>query len=162
MTTTTAAHSLSRLPLWLTGVLTLLACGGSSSSSTVGSGLPNGFYVRISGMAFSPVQLEAPPGATVTVLNADGAVHTVTSEAASGNFTPGAFDGIQFDTGNIPGNATGSFQLPAGAHDGDVVFYYCNVHKGAMATPNGSVKVNAAAQPGPAPGGGGGMGGGGY
>jgi plastocyanin len=123
----------------------------------VGGGAP-GFSITIQGMAFSPIPLAAPPGATVTVVNQDGMAHSVTSEAAAGDFTPGAVGGVQFDTGPFTGQRT--FTIPANATDGTVVPFYCTVHKGAMATPNGSIRVDSTAQPGPAPGSG--SGGGGY
>jgi plastocyanin len=137
-----------------------LACGGTGSSTspatpaatptTPSSTLPNGFYIRISGMAFSPLDLAAPPGATVTVLNADAMQHSVTSEERENAFTPGAVDGVRFDTGPFTGTA--SFVLPANAPEGLVIPYYCKVHTSTMATPNGTITIRAAAQPGPPPG----------
>ncbi len=143
-------------------VSALAACGGSSSGGgggPVNNGAP-GFYITISGSAFSPAELDVPPGGTVTVVNRDAMPHSVTSEATSGAFTPGAVGGVQFDTGAFTGQR--SFTIPAGAANGTVIPYYCTVHKGAMATPNATIKVDDSAQPGPAPGGGGGGGGGGY
>lgn len=142
-------------------VSALAACGGSSSGGggTVNNGAP-GFYITISGSAFSPAELDVPAGGTVTVVNRDAMPHSVTSEATSGAFTPGAVGGVQFDTGAFTGQMT--FTIPAGAANGTVIPYYCTVHKGAMATPNATIKVDDSAQPGPAPGGGGGGGGGGY
>ncbi len=150
-----------------------LACGGTGSSTspmapaaspTAPSGtLPSGFYIRISGMAFSPLDLAAPPGATVTVLNSDAMQHSVTSEERQNAFTPGAVDGVHFDTGPFMGTA--SFVLPVSAPEGLVIPYYCRIHTSSMATPNGTITIRAAAQPGPPPattatggtGGGGGM-----
>ena len=144
--------------LWAVGVvISLASCGssgGGGGSSAMG-GSP-GFYIAIRGMAFSPIPLAAPPGATVTVVNQDAMDHSVTSEAASGTFTPGAVGGVQFDTGPFTGQHT--FVIPADAVDGTVVPYYCTVHKGAMATPNGSIRVDSTAQPGTAPSSGGGVG----
>lgn len=160
----------TRLGQWLAlgGVaLALLSCGGSSSGSGGGgvTGGAPGFYITIHGMAFSPAQLSVPPGATVTVVNQDAMPHSVTSEAAAGQFTPGAVGGVQFDTGAFTGQMT--FPVPANAPNGTVIPYYCTVHKGAMATPTATIKIDNTAQPGPAPGsttagGGGGMSGGGY
>jgi plastocyanin len=144
--------------------LALASCGGSSSGGggggTVSGGAP-GFYIKIQGMAFSPLELSVPPGGTVTVVNDDGFPHTVTSEAAAGNFTLGNVAGVQFDTGQFTGTRT--FPIPANAPNGTVIPYFCNVHKSMMVTPTGTIKVDDTAQPGPAPGsGGGGGGGGGY
>jgi plastocyanin len=136
------------------GAAVLLAScgGGGGGGGAVGGGSP-GYYIVINGMAFSPIQLAVPPGATVTVVNQDAMPHSVTSEVAEGDFTPGSLGGVEFDTGAFTGNR--SFTIPASAADGTVVSYYCSVHKGTMATPNGSIRVDSTAQPGPAPGSGG-------
>jgi len=147
--------------LALAGVIAGLAsCGGSSSGGGgVGGGAP-GFFITIQGSAYSPAMLAVPPGATVTVLNRDAMPHSVTSESTTGAFTPGAVNGVQFDSGAHTGTFT--FQvLPANAPDGTVIPYYCTVHKGAMATPDASIKIDSTAQPTSPPGGSGG-GGGGY
>ncbi len=119
-------------------------CGGSSSSS-----LPPGFYITISGMAFSPANLAVPPGATVTVLNRDSIAHTVTSEATSGAYTPGSVGGVSFDTGQFTGQK--SFTIPSTATEGTVIPYYCKVHTSTMVTPNGTITIQTSAQPGPPP-----------
>ncbi len=149
--------------LALAGMISVLAsCGGSSSGGgggTVNNGAP-GFYITIQGLAYSPAQLSVPPGATVTVVNMDSMPHSVTSESAPSSFTLGAVNGVQFDSGAHTGQFT--FTIPANAPEGTVIPYFCTVHKGGMATPNASIKIDSSAQPGPAPGGGGGSGGGGY
>lgn len=119
-------------------------CGGSSSSS-----LPPGFYITISGMAFSPANLAVPPGATVTVLNRDSIAHTVTSEATSGAYTPGSVGGVSFDTGPFTGQK--SFTIPPAATDGTVIPYYCRVHTSTMSPPNPTLTIQASAQPAPGP-----------
>lgn len=138
----------------LAGVLA--ACGGSSSGSspaptptptpTVGG--PQSFQLTISGLAFSPLDLQVPAGATVTVVNKDAMQHSVTSEASPGAFTPGAVGGVQFDTGPFTGTRT--FTIPANAATGTVIPYYCTVHLGTMATPNGTLTI-AASTPTPTP-----------
>jgi len=140
------------------GAVALLSgCGSAGGGGGGGAGATPGFYVVIAGSAFSPLQLGAPPGATVTVLNRDPMAHSLTSEAAAGDFTPGGVSGVEFDTGSFTGSRT--FTLPADAPDGTVIPYYCTVHKGTMATPNGSIRIDSSAQPAPAPGS---SGGGGY
>ncbi|BDG03186.1 plastocyanin/azurin family copper-binding protein [Anaeromyxobacter oryzae] len=137
-------------------------CGGSSSSNPRPStSRPPGYYITIFGMAFSPVNLDVPPGATVTVVNQDGISHSVTSEDRAGAFVPGGVAGVSFDTGLF--TTEKSFTLPANAPEGTVVPYYCRVHTSTMATPTGTVtvKTGAPAGPGPAAPGGGGSGGGG-
>jgi plastocyanin len=136
-------------------------CGGSSSSGSPAPA-PTGFVITISGMAFSPVDLHVPPGQTVTVVNRDGMDHSVTSEAAPNAFTPGAASGVQFDTGPFTGQRT--FTIPANAPEKATIPYYCTVHRGTMATPNGTITIDSSAaqapaaptpSPMPAPGGGG-------
>ncbi len=143
----------------LAGIAALLAaaCGGSTGGG--GSSMPKGFYISITNMAFSPVNLDVPPGATVTVVNNDATTHSVTSETAANAFTPGAVSGVTFDTGTFTGQK--SFAIPATAAEGTVIPYYCRVHTSTMMPPNGTITVHASAQPGPPPGGSSG-GGGGY
>ena len=120
------------------------ACGSSSPSS---SSLPPGYYIVISNMSFSPLNLVAPSGATVTVINRDSMTHSVTQQAAAGAFTPGAPAGTTpFDTGLFTGTRT--FTLPAGLAEGTVLNYYCSNHTSTMLTPNGTITIAAAAQPG--------------
>ncbi len=130
--------------LALTLTFAAASCGGSSKSSSNRPTAP-GFYIRIAGMAFSPLNLQAPPGATVTVLNDDAVAHSVTSEATASAFTPGEVAGVSFDTGPFTGNM--SFTLPSGVPEHTVIPYYCSVHKATMATPNGTITIDSSAQP---------------
>ena len=130
------------------------ACGGSSTSSGT---LPAGYTITISNLSFAPLDLSAPAGSTVTVVNRDSMVHSVTQQAAAGTFTPGAPAGTTpFDTGLFTGTRT--FTLPAGLADGTVLHYYCSNHTSTMLTPNGTITISAAASPGPGIGPGGGTG----
>ncbi|WP_242357005.1 MULTISPECIES: plastocyanin/azurin family copper-binding protein [Anaeromyxobacter] len=97
--------------------------------------------ITIKGMAFSPLKLEVAPGATVTVRNLDSMPHSVTSESTAGAFRPGAASGVSFDTGSFTGERT--FTIPANAPVGATIPYYCSVHLGTMATPNGEIVVTA-------------------
>ena len=126
-----------------------VGCGGSNSST---SSTP-GFFITISNLSFSPLNLRAPPGATVTVINNDSMAHQVVSEATSGSFVPGAVAGISFDTGAFTGQK--SFTLPSGAANGTLVPYFCNIHKNTRATPNGQITIDSTAAPSSPPGGGG-------
>ncbi len=132
------------------------SCGGSSSPAPSASG--SGFFITIFNMSFSPLDLHAPPGATVTVVNDDGIDHSVTSEASANAFTFGSVAGISFDTGPFTG--TRSFRLPSNAPNGTVVPYFCTVHKAQMNTRNGLITIDSSAVPTST--GGGGGGGGGY
>ena len=46
----------------------LAAMGCTSNTSTSGANLPEGYYISITNMSFSPANLAAPSGATVVVL----------------------------------------------------------------------------------------------
>jgi plastocyanin len=94
-------------------------------------------------MAFSPLNLHVPAGATVSVVNKDGIQHSVTSETAANMFTPGSVGGIQFDTGLF--TSTASFTIPANAATGTVVPYYCKNHTNTMATPTGTITIDPSA-----------------
>jgi plastocyanin len=124
-----------------------VACGGGSDGAAPAPSPAGGqgFVITISGMRFSPLDLHVPPGATVTVVNQDGEVHSVTSQAAPSTFVAGAVNGVSFDTGLFTGTRT--FSIPASAPDGTVVPFFCRSHLGAMVTPNGTVTVDAAAAP---------------
>jgi plastocyanin len=135
-----------------------LGCGGSSSSTPPAAAPAAGFVITISNMSFSPVDLRAPAGATITVINRDGEVHSVTSAASPNAFTPGSASGVAFDTGLFLG--TRQFTLPANAPDGAVIPYFCASHTATMATPNGSITIDATALATAPPSGG--DGGGGY
>lgn len=69
--------------------------------------------VTIQNFLFAPENLTVAPGAMVTVVNQDSANHTVTAKDHS------------FDTGNIAGNAGGTFTAPTkpGAYA-----YICAIH----------------------------------
>jgi len=134
-----------RFLLPLSGLAALAAgCGSSDNSSSGGS--TAGYYIAISNLTYSPLNLEAPPGATVTVLNFDAPmIHSVTSEAVPGSYTHNT-GGISFDTGMITGGSA-SFTLPTSAPAGTVLNYFCTVHLATMLTPNGTITVNPSASP---------------
>jgi plastocyanin len=151
-----APRSLALLSIVVAASAALLwACGGSSSDGS--NNLPPGYYITISGLRFSPLDLVVPPGATVTVLNKDNMEHSVTSEASASAFTPGAVAGVSFDTGVFVGQK--SFTISASAPEGTVIPYYCRNHLSTMATPNGTITIHAGTQPTQPSGGGGGGGG---
>ncbi len=127
--------------------------GGTPVSNPTGSTTPGGgtvattYVITISNMTFSPLNLHARPGATITVENRDAMPHSVTSEVLVGAYTPGAPNGITpFDTG-VFSLAQRTFTVPANATAGTVIPYYCTVHRQLMATPNGTITVDPNAQP---------------
>ena len=109
--------------------------GGISSTGGTGG---TTYTITIQNFAFSPSNLDVPPGATVTVVNHDTAPHSVTSESAMGNFTPGGVNGISFDTGTFTAG-TRTFTIASSAPLGTVVPYYCAVHLSNM--PQGTVTI---------------------
>jgi hypothetical protein len=122
----------SPLAVFLAG----LGCGGPMSG---GGGDAAGDTITISGMSFSPTMLAVAPGTTVTVHNMDMTPHSVTSEAATGAFTPGMSGGIGFDTGPFTGDAT--IIIPMTATVGTVVPYYSSTDGSKMTTPNGAIQI---------------------
>jgi plastocyanin len=121
-------------------------CGGDAAPAST---LPPGYYISISGMRYSPLNIQVPPGETVTVLNKDTSMpHSVTSQAAPGTYARGG--SFPFDTGEFVGGQR-TFIVPITAPDGTTLSYYCSYHGSQMVTPNGTITVKAAAQPGPAP-----------
>jgi plastocyanin len=125
----------------------IVACGDTPPAA---SSLPPGYYIAISSLTYSPLNLTVPAGSTVTVLNRDAMSHSVTQQAAPGAFTPGAPGGATpFDTGLFTGTKT--FILPTGLAEGTVLNYYCTSHTSTMLTPNGTITIRAAAPPAPDP-----------
>jgi plastocyanin len=130
----------------LVAAIAVTACGGSSNDgASAPPATTTGYIITISGMRFTPLDLHVPPGGTVTVINQDSEVHSVTSETAPSAFTPGAVAGVSFDTGVFVGQRT--FTIPAAAADKTVVPYYCTSHKQLMVTPTGTITVDTSAGP---------------
>lgn len=101
--------------------------GGSSPSASptrpTASPSAAGALITIKDFAFHPATLTVAPGTKVTVINKDGATHTVT-----------ATSGKAFDTGEVKSGQTVTFRAPArtGAYP-----YICTIHP----TMHGSLKV---------------------
>lgn len=95
--------------------------------------------ITIAGMSFSPLTLDAAPGETITVVNAAAVAHTVTSESAEDAFD----DSGDFDTGSLSSGGEGSITIPADATADTDLFFYCEIHKGGMDTPNGTIHIVA-------------------
>ncbi|HEY3359326.1 MAG TPA: hypothetical protein VGQ83_39115 [Polyangia bacterium] len=127
-------------PLCLVLGLAAAGCGKTYPFGDGGTGDGGaGAEIVISNFAFSPLDLQVAPGTTVTVRNEDASPHSVTSESAPGQYTPGAVAGVSFDTGAFTG--TRSFTIPATATSGTVIPYYCSVHTQSMATPTGTITI---------------------
>jgi plastocyanin len=133
---------MSRFPrsvLLMTALLGIPTCGRRDELLARGMGGDGGgAQIVIQNFTFSPAQLEVAPGDTVEVQNLDSMPHSVTSQSAPGTFTPGAVEGVSFDTGPFSGSA--SFTIPASARHGMTIPYFCTVHRSAMAN-SGSITI---------------------
>jgi plastocyanin len=118
-----------------------MSCNNSTSGGGGTTGGTGGAQqtIEINGFLFAPVTLSAKPGEVIKVVNNDTSTHTVTSESA-----PNAFDDNgDFDTNDLNGGQEGSITIPSDATVGVDLFYYCDVHKSDMDTPNGTIHVIA-------------------
>lgn len=113
-TTTTPAA-----PLPATPAPTSTAAGAPAGGGAAGGPAARTQTVVIKNYLFVPDPVSVPAGATVMVDNQDGSNHTVTATDGS------------FDTGNIPGHATGRFTAPSkpGSYP-----YKCAIHPFMKAT----------------------------
>jgi hypothetical protein len=84
------------------------------------AGTPTGFAILIARLSYYPLNFSVRPGATIVVLNDDGMLHSLTSEASVGAYTPGSVNGIAFDTGAFA-SGTRAIQIPANAAAGTVI-----------------------------------------
>ncbi|MGO9063570.1 MAG: plastocyanin/azurin family copper-binding protein [Myxococcaceae bacterium] len=126
-------HRPLRLLVVLAASAFLWTCGSSST--------PALNTITISNYTYSPSNLSVQPGTTVTVINADGTDHSVTSQTALSTYAPGAVDNVQFDTGPFVGRTT--FTISSTAQAGTVIPYYCSVHKGTMGMGQGQITIVA-------------------
>lgn len=118
------------------------ACGGGGETPTTPTAGTGGQVISIQGLDFTPLNVTVTPGGTVTVRNVDGIPHSLTSEATMGNFSPGAVNGVSFDTGLF---STGdrTITIPANAAPGTVVPFFCRFHLSMM--PQGTITVQSVA-----------------
>lgn len=97
------------------------ATGGYGAADDAGAvadgGTPAGTTVEIQGMTFSAATVA--PGGEVTVVNADEVPHTVTA------------DGGEFDSGEVEGGGTTTFQAPS---EPGTYPFFCQIHPGMTGT----------------------------
>ena len=119
-------------------VLLLGACGRSSDDSTIASGSGGGAKtdatatVEVKAFRFQPTPITIEVGETITWINRDAILHTVTSGTpgedlndSGQNANPPKPDGL-FDEKLDGKEATTEFTFDkAGTYD-----YYCDIHKG--------------------------------
>ena len=128
--------------LAMVALLALGACGGDSGSDTAsddtpttavgeettttaptddteptpepsGGGSAQGDSITIASFAFAPADLEAAPGAEITVTNNDDAIHTLTAVDKS------------VDTGNLEKGKSATITAP---QSGELA-YFCTIHE---------------------------------
>jgi plastocyanin len=75
-------------------LLFLSACGSSSSSA------PSAMTVTIQNFIYHPARFTVRPGATITVVNDDQVIHTLTA------------DGGRFNSGDVTNGVPATFQAP--------------------------------------------------
>jgi hypothetical protein len=117
-----------------------------SAVTTTGTPMPTGFSIVITRLRYFPLNFSVRPGATIVVLNNDGMLHSLTSEASVGAYTPGSVNGISFDTGAFA-SGTRAIQIPTNAAAGTVIPFYCTVHLATMETPDGTITIDPNAAP---------------
>jgi plastocyanin len=101
----------TRWGLFVTLVLTLGGCGGSSDGEATASSTATAASITIKNFAFSPERGTFGVGA-IKVVNGDGSPHTVTADDGS------------FDTKTLEAGADGSVTLSkAGTYA-----YHCSIH----------------------------------
>jgi len=103
--------------------------GVDATATTATASAPQ---IAIQNFQYVPANVIVHPGTTITVHNLDTVAHTLTSEAATGNFTAGAVAGVSFDTGLLAPNGTATFTIPANAPVGTVIPFFCMVHTTMM------------------------------
>jgi plastocyanin len=105
-----------------------LACG--KPEMTVLAPADTGQLITIRNFEFLPQSLQVIAGSSVLIRNEDPFMHTVTSESAPGSYTPGAVNGVEFDTAPFLGTRT--ISIRADAPVGTRIPYYCRLHGATM------------------------------
>jgi plastocyanin len=94
-------------------VVTLTATDDDTDATAAApAGAATGDAVTIENFAYSPARLQVAVGTEVTVMNADGAPHTLTADDGS------------FDTGDLDGGATATISIRSPGRYG----YFCDIH----------------------------------
>lgn len=97
----------------------------------------NARSVQIVNYSFAPASFEARAGDTIFFQNFDETPHQIMSQSAENLFdATGVFASDFIDLDEI-----GYVVVPDSALAGDLFFFYCEILKGAMATPNGVIAI---------------------
>lgn len=121
-TSASPTNALARIPTWVLALIvpvvaviavlvTSVVSDGGGSDTAASPTKPG--TVTIEDFAFSPDPIEVAAGSRVTVVNADGTVHTLTASDGS------------FDTGDLDGGRTATVTVgKAGTYE-----YFCEIHQ---------------------------------
>lgn len=120
----------------LLGILLLLVIHcGSGPATTLTTSTQT---VTIINYSFVPDTLTVRAGNTLFFLNQDNIPHRILSQSAPDRFDDtGVFDSLVIEAGE-----TRLITIPAGTPSGTTLFFYDDVLKANMITPNGSIDVN--------------------
>jgi plastocyanin len=123
----------------LSGLVALLACGGSSSPTGPGGGGSSVTSVTIQDFSFSPATITVKAGTTVRWVNRGPSAHTATSDADA--WDSGTLNAPSGGDGYGGGSAGGSFQFTF--NQPGTYAYHCALHPPANFPGfTGSVVVN--------------------
>ncbi len=96
-----------------------------------------GAVIFISNLTFTPMDITAAAGETIVFVNEDETPHHILSESA-----PSAFDDTQeFDSQVFASGTVVAITVPSDAVSGEVFYFYDDILKGSMATPDGTITV---------------------
>ena len=115
--------------------------GGVDAAATPTTATASVTNIAIQNFAYVPNNVIVHPGATITVHNLDTVAHTLTSEAAMGNFTAGGVAGVSFNTGTIAPSGTATLHDPSDRADrhGDPVLLHGPHERDGPGADHGSV-----------------------
>lgn len=114
--------------------LTLLI--GCQQNNTVTPPDGNATIVIID-QTFTPTEISATAGQILFFYNQDGITHRILSQSANNTFD----DTQNFDSGIITDDSFGVITVPESAITGDVFYFYDDVLRSTMITPNGTITV---------------------
>ena len=118
--------------LFLT-ILVLASCQQSDTTLP-----PDGAAtIVLTNHTFTPTEITVTAGQVLFFYNQDGTPLHILSESAIGLFD----DTQDFDSGIITDNSFGTITIPESATAGDVFYFYDDLLRGSMATPDGTITV---------------------
>ena len=93
--------------------------------------------ITIIGSQFVPDAVVVEPGDTIFFYNQDAVSHRILSQSQINTYD----DSGLFDSYIITDETTGFITIPADSATGDVIYFYDDVLKDAMLTPNGTIEI---------------------